>query len=244
MSRILKDAINQITQPFGNGHIGVDLVKQFGQTSYITAHTHGKVVEVRNNCSGFEPGGSYGNYVLIEHQSNVRTRYAHLSSVYVSVGQTVSTADVIGYMGNTGTSYGAHLHFEVILDGKIVNPTPYIDSSLPRQSTKSGLVKHGDNDWYYYRDGVIDKSYNGIVKNENGWWKVTSGKVDFSYNGLAKNENGWWMLQDGKVDFSYDGLAINENGVWILEKGKVNFGYTGTTQFSGKTYNIKGGKVV
>lgn len=107
----------------------------------------------------------------------------------------------------------------------------------------TGLAQN-ENGWWYLKDGKVDFTKNSVINNEYGWWKVIDGKVDFSYNGLAKNENGWWMLQGGKVDFEYDGLAVNENGIWVLKDGKVDFNYNGVYRFSGKNYQIKGGKVV
>ena len=59
--------------------------------------------------------------------SRIYTIYGHLSSVNVSAGQTVSQGQVIGYSGNTGNSYGAHLHFEVRVNNQAVNPMSYFN---------------------------------------------------------------------------------------------------------------------
>ena len=244
MSRVLQNAVNQITCAYGNGHNGIDLVKQYSQVCPIIAHTDGKVIGVRSDCKGREGSGSYGNYIHLAHENNVSTLYAHLSDVYVSYGQYVKRGEVIGYMGSTGYAFGAHLHFEVRDGNSRINPTPYIDADLPRQSSLNGLAKVADYEWYYYKNGKIDYSVNSIVKNQYGWWKVTNGKVDFSYNGLANNDYGWWMLQNGKVDFDFNGLVCNQNGFWVVKNGKVDFDFNGNYRFSGCTYNIKGGKVV
>lgn len=75
---------------------------------------------------------SYGNMVRIKHDpyngKTLQTRYAHLSSYCVKVGQKVKEGEIIGYSGVTGNVYGAHLHFEVILGGKRTNPLTWLDN--------------------------------------------------------------------------------------------------------------------
>ena len=71
---------------------------------------------------------SYGYNVLINHGNFVETRYAHMSELNVEKGQKVSRGQVIGLSGNTGDSTGPHLHFEVIINGKKVNPVNYVKS--------------------------------------------------------------------------------------------------------------------
>ena len=73
-------------------------------------------------------GSSYGNYVVIAHSDGSRSLYAHQSQRAVSVGQTVSQGQVIGYVGTTGSSTGNHLHFEIWLNSSSssrVNPVAY-----------------------------------------------------------------------------------------------------------------------
>ena len=70
--------------------------------------------------------GSYGYMILITHPGGTQTRYAHLSSIGVSVGQTVTQGQVIGRSGNSGRSTGPHLHSEIIMGGSPVNPLNYI----------------------------------------------------------------------------------------------------------------------
>lgn len=135
MSRVFKNKGNVITQAFKKRvHNGIDLVGTGYTLDYITAHSEGTVVAIRNNYkTNDKTGCSYGNYVKIKH-NGYYTLYAHMkyNSVTVRVGQKVSKGQVIGYMGNTGHSFGAHLHFEVRdKNDNFINPTPYINADLP-----------------------------------------------------------------------------------------------------------------
>ena len=71
-------------------------------------------------------GGGYGNYVQVNHSNGLTTFYAHCQSVKVSVGQHVKRGQAIAEMGSTGSSTGAHLHFEVIINGVPKNPMNYV----------------------------------------------------------------------------------------------------------------------
>lgn len=113
-----------VSQHYGhNGHKGVDLCTR-GSGS-----TMGK--EIRAAASGTvysaEYHYSWGNNVYINHGNGVYTRYAHCSRMIVSPGQHVQQGQVIAYVGNTGNSFGAHLHFEVWVNGSRVNPEPYFN---------------------------------------------------------------------------------------------------------------------
>ena len=156
-SRVLQTGSNQVTFPYqGNSsgqHHGIDIVKQWSQLDGIVAHSDGVVIGVRKDAKGFEPGGSYGNYVHIAHGGTYSTFYAHLSSVAVSVGQTVKKGQYIGYMGATGYAFGGHLHFEVRKNGVWQNPTPYINADLPGGEAKEDLVHCvAFSVEYYYRN--------------------------------------------------------------------------------------------
>jgi murein DD-endopeptidase MepM/ murein hydrolase activator NlpD len=72
------------------------------------------------------PEGGYGNYTCIQHTSSLSTCYGHQSRIAVSVGQSVSQGQVIGYTGCTGLCFGPHLHFEVRVNGSVVNPMNYL----------------------------------------------------------------------------------------------------------------------
>lgn len=108
----------RINQGFSAFHPGLDLSAQIGDP--IKPMKAGVVVE-----AGYEDDG-YGNTILIDHGHGLTTRYAHLSKINVSVGQTVTTDTTIGLVGITGHTTGPHLHFEVRQDGVAQNPLNYI----------------------------------------------------------------------------------------------------------------------
>lgn len=133
-SRILQKGVNKITQGFSSGHKAVDIGRTHITGEPITAHTAGKVIFCQTgqkNNKNATGNASYGNCVKIDHGNGYSTLYAHLATVSVKLGDTVEQGQVIGTMGNTGRSFGAHLHFEVRRDNKHIDPTPYLEADLP-----------------------------------------------------------------------------------------------------------------
>lgn len=100
-------------------HTGIDITGGGAYGRTIVAADSGTVVQAGWN-------GSYGYSVTIQHSGGLRTLYGHCSVVNVSVGQYVYQGQPIARVGNTGYSFGAHLHFEVIANGRKVNPNPYL----------------------------------------------------------------------------------------------------------------------
>mgnify|MGYP001304098413 CR=1 FL=1 len=98
-------------------HTGVDLDAAYGAS--IVAANKGVVIS-----AGWEDG--YGYTVIINHGGGITTLYAHCSSLLVNQGDTVNKGQVIAKVGQTGTATGPHLHFEVRIDGNVVNPLDYI----------------------------------------------------------------------------------------------------------------------
>lgn len=90
-----------------HGHNGIDIASSIGTP--IVASAGGKVIIAKS--SGYN--GGYGKMVIIIHDNNIQTVYAHMNAVYVTSGQIVNQGQVIGELGNTGRSTGPHLHFEV-----------------------------------------------------------------------------------------------------------------------------------
>ncbi len=113
-------------------HKGIDLSAPTGTPIYATAD---------GRISKADWFSSYGLYVSIEHGASLQTRYAHMSKLAVANGQMVKKGDIIGYVGSTGRSTGPHLHYEVRMDGKAVNPIPYMAESDAQQAF---ALKMGD----------------------------------------------------------------------------------------------------
>jgi murein DD-endopeptidase MepM/ murein hydrolase activator NlpD len=104
----------------GHIHAGVDIAA--GEGTPIYAADAGRVVLMQ----GVGASGGYGNYTCVQHTATMSTCYAHQSRFGTSVGASVAQGQVIGYVGNTGHSFGAHLHFEVRINGAPVNPLGYL----------------------------------------------------------------------------------------------------------------------
>lgn len=106
-----------------SNHTGVDFATNCGNA--VSASADGTVILAvvdDRNCSSC----GYGSYVIIEHKNGYRTVYGHLSAVRVTVGQKVTSGQKIGAVGNTGHSYGCHLHFEIRAYEEFVDPLNYM----------------------------------------------------------------------------------------------------------------------
>jgi murein DD-endopeptidase MepM/ murein hydrolase activator NlpD len=127
----------QISQPFGPStfwfeppygryphfHTGCDIVAPFGAAVY--AADDGVVALVGSSSQG------YGNYVVLAHTGGLDTLYGHLSTALVHAGDRVTQGQPVGLEGSTGNSTGAHLHFELRINGAPVDPTPYLPPGQP-----------------------------------------------------------------------------------------------------------------
>lgn len=102
---------------WGRMHQGVDIDADYGDDVFSA---DGGVVSFAGTL------GTYGNLIEIDHQNGYKTRYAHLSSINVSKGDTLTKGEFIGKVGATGRVTGPHLHFEVIVNGKAQDPMNYL----------------------------------------------------------------------------------------------------------------------
>ncbi len=106
------------TSPEPGFHYGIDIGKPTG--TEICAAKDGTVTSAVKGTTG------YGYYIILDHGEGVETMYAHCSELLVEVGDEVTKGDVIAKVGSTGNSTGPHCHFEVIINGEKVDPTPYL----------------------------------------------------------------------------------------------------------------------
>jgi murein DD-endopeptidase MepM/ murein hydrolase activator NlpD len=103
-------------------HQGLDISTAKGQPVYATAN---------GTVESAAYSGEYGNLIVVRHDFGLSTRYGHLSKFNVRPGQSVKRGDVIGLVGSTGRSTGAHLHYEVLANGKLINPLPLLTQKRP-----------------------------------------------------------------------------------------------------------------
>ena len=103
-------------------HTGMDFSAKTGTEIYATGN--GVIAKVRRSKKG------YGNHVVINHGYGYKTLYAHMSRYTVKKGQVIKRGEIIGYVGNTGTSVAPHLHYEVHKNGKKINPVNFYYNDL------------------------------------------------------------------------------------------------------------------
>lgn len=225
MNRTLETTEYLITQVFkALTHRGIDQVgKRDGKvcTCNVLAHSDGVVVGVENNYNRTDKtGSSYGNYVKIKHNNGYYTLYAHLKykSVTVKVGDRVSQGQIIGFMGNTGRSSGAHLHFEIrnTLDVRI-DPQPYLETDLPKN----------DFEVYSVYDNVKNKWLPSVRTDKNDY----AGNIGHAVSGLKvsgvtykvhdKAKKKWLPAVTG--DSSYAGNLPNDIDAISINSSKLEY---------------------
>lgn len=103
-------------------HTGMDFSAKSGTPIYATGD--GKISKLRRSRKG------YGNHVIIDHGYGYKTLYAHMKKYIVRKGQKIKRGEVIGYVGNTGTSVAPHLHYEVHKNGRKINPVNFYYNDL------------------------------------------------------------------------------------------------------------------
>lgn len=233
--RILKCGECTVTQGYSAAHKANDIVARINgknTTDYVLAHTSGTVVEVVKNYNRTDKTGtSYGNYVMIKHSNGYHTLYAHLKygSVTISKGQKVAKGQIIGYMGNTGHSNGAHTHFEVRKNSSYascINPNPYLNADLPGTTKKSVSYRvYCKGHWYATaKDGQTAgdqiNAISGVQVRTGAGCGNTSYRVHIKGGKWLPIVNKWDDTEQGYAGIKgkpIDGFAFKS------EKGKVSY---------------------
>ena len=230
-------------------HRGVDIGWHNNEDdNVVIAHSDGKVVWTQTgqkNNPGSKGNASYGNCVKIKHPDGYYTLYAHLKSVSVKTGQNVVKGQKIGVMGNTGNSYGRHLHFEVRKPNDVrINPTKYLYSDLPNMS---------DGDLYQIWDCKKKKWLPNVKENTdeyagnfgNAVGGVYIDKLEYRVHDIKKNK--WLPYVVGRNDYAgnktpIDGLQVKgatyrvhiKGGKWLAWVSKVDDTSSGYAGMYGK----------
>jgi murein DD-endopeptidase MepM/ murein hydrolase activator NlpD len=116
----LTDSFGRRRDPFtgeGGYHTGLDISAEHGEPVFATA---------TGTVEAAEPSGAYGNMVVISHGFGLSTRYAHLSRFAVKTGDRIQRGDLVGFAGATGRATGDHLHYEVLVYGRQLNPLQFL----------------------------------------------------------------------------------------------------------------------
>lgn len=203
--RVLKGKECEITQEYGGNHIGLDIVGKGYTLDTVLAHSEGTVVYIQTghgNNQGSTGNASYGNLVKIEHSSGCFTLYAHLDRVYVTTGQKVAKGQEIGFMGNTGNSYGGHTHFEVWKNNVRINPYEYLDKDLfeaitpvVERNEKQNQLQVNVDDLRVRKAPAINQAILGLAKL-NGIYNYYETKEQGGYTWYKIAENQWVANQD------------------------------------------------
>ena len=246
-SRVIEGGRTTITQPYHiNGqkgysydHWGIDLTGFNGSYNVLAwelAHSDGVVVEARNNCKGFEDN-SYGNYVKLKHANGMFTLYAHMAynTVQVKVGQSVEKGQRLGYMGNTGTSYGGHLHFEVRRsDNYKIDPEPYLDKDLPGL----GHDYKWEQKWFLYDNG---KMVTGWAYVNSRWYYMNSSGAmvtGWQYLNWSKGKD-WFYFEDNGImvtGWQYLSWSKGKNWFYFEADGNMTTGWKQLDWSGGKNW--------
>jgi len=116
-------------------HFGQDIEVPYGTEVYATGD--GIIIASGYNSDGF------GNYIKIDHGNGLQSLYGHLSSIKVVKGLNVKRGDLIGLSGNTGTSTGAHLHYQIEQFGKPTNPINFFNNDMTQEEFSEMIQAFG-----------------------------------------------------------------------------------------------------
>jgi len=198
--RVLKSKKCEISQYYNNNHQALDIVGKNYTLDYITSHSDGKIVNFQDGLGNMKGSNSYGNYVKIDNGNGCYTLYAHMKKgLSVKNGQTVKKGQILGYMGDSGNAYGAHLHFEIINKNTRINPLPYINSNLPNSEKTQLLYKLGDK-----------VKINGVYISSTSTSKLRPLVTIGTITKIIETANNPYLLDDGKIGWVNDNVIISK----------------------------------
>ena len=175
---VLKSGLCEITQGFVNGHRGLDLVGPNYTLDDIVSYANGTVSMVTNgygNGHGEGVNWAYGNFVKILNDDGTVCLYAHMEYTSVKVGQRVSKGQVIGRMGNSGNSFGGHLHWQFWSCNdyyKNIDPSPYL---APKEIKLPSPVERDKNKRQFqvdYKDKIRGRNESNLAREVVGILKA------------------------------------------------------------------------
>lgn len=180
-------------------HNGIDLVSSSGKNLSIIAIEGGTVVAAVDGIAGHDEYNTGGNFVKIKHADGKYTRYLHMlkDSVCVKVGDTVKKGAKLGMMGNTGYSFGKHLHFDVSDGTAFVDPLPYLKGdknfNVPRGTQFAKGEKVMLNNGAKFSDGTtpFDYVYTTLYTILN----ISNDKTEVLI-GINNAPTGWVFAKD------------------------------------------------
>ena len=195
---VLKSGLCEITQGFVNGHRGLDLVGPNYTLDDIVSYANGTVNMATNgygNGAGEGVNWAYGNFVKIINDDGTVCLYAHMEYTSVKVGQRVSKGQVIGRMGNSGNSFGGHLHWEFWSCNDYysnIDPSPYL---APKEIKLPSPVNRDKNKRQFqvdYNDNLRVRTEPSLNSEVVGI--LNAGIYDFSEE--KENDGFRWVKLD------------------------------------------------
>lgn len=213
-------------------HNGIDLISSSGKDLSIIAIADGEVVSAIDGISGYDEYNTCGNFVKIRHADGKFTRYLHMlkDSVCVKVGEKVKKGAKLGIMGNTGYSFGKHLHFDISDGTTFEDPLPYLKGDKNFDVPSGTQFAKGDkvmlNNGSKFSDGTtpFDYVYTTVYDILN----ISNDKNEVLI-GIGNSPTGWVFAKDvAKITSAQtvkigDTIKINGN-IWGVVIGINNKG--------------------
>ncbi|MCI8670683.1 MAG: M23 family metallopeptidase [Bacilli bacterium] len=254
IDRVLNDSTKRITQRYSSTkpHLAIDLGYRNNESeNVVKAHSSGTIIELvdgKNLNQGSTGVEAWGNYILIDHGNGYKTRYCHLmkNTFLVSKGQKVNKDTPLATIGDSGNSYGRHLHFEVYENNSRIDPEPYLTKDFELLPTLKYQVHDNSHGWL----SEIDIKLNpGTGSNEFAGWAgyaIDALRIyKFNYRVHDKTTNKWLSWIRGASDYAgvlghpIDGVQVQELDYrvhlkggnwlsWITKVDDTNYGYAGS----------------